>query len=75
MRLGRLARLLLVAAVERPMALGGKTWPGSARIVEVPGLGHLAPVQVPPAPVSGGVNVGEKFGECFALGVAADADG
>jgi hypothetical protein len=31
----------------------------------VPGLGHRAPVWVRPAQVSGGVNVGEKFGECF----------
>ena len=45
------------------MALDWKMWPGAARMAEGAGLGHPAPVGVLPAQVSGGVNVGEKFGE------------
>jgi DNA-binding NarL/FixJ family response regulator len=36
-------------------------------MTEAPGLGHPAPVRVLPAQVSGGVNVREKFGECFSV--------
>jgi hypothetical protein len=68
MRQGRLTRSLLVATVECPIALGGKTWAGAARMAEAPDLGHPAPVRVLPAQVSGGVNVREKFGESFVVG-------
>ena len=65
--LGRLTRSLLVAAVERPIALGGEDLAGRrARMAEPPRLGHPAPVRELAAQASGGVNVREKFGETFA---------
>jgi hypothetical protein len=41
---------------------------GRPRMAEVPGLGHPEPVGALPAQVSGGVNVGEKFGEPLIVG-------
>jgi hypothetical protein len=62
-----LARSHLVGAVERPTTFGGKTGRAPPPWARRRGLGHPAPARVPPAQVSGVVNVREKSGESFGV--------
>jgi hypothetical protein len=63
---GRLERSLLAEAVERPIALGGKTWPDRrSGPAETPCPEQPAPSRVLTARVGGGAIVREKFGESF----------